>query len=60
MLHHESSVRANQTADLVVLQSWKKRWFVLRNEKLAYYKDHKVSTAVSSQYTTTLTLLPLI
>ena len=24
-------------------KTWKKRWFVLRTEKLAYYKDDKVS-----------------
>ncbi|KAJ9105184.1 hypothetical protein QFC19_003644 [Naganishia cerealis] len=26
-------------------KTWKKRWFVLRTEKLAYYKDDKVSEA---------------
>ena len=27
-------------------KTWKKRWFVLRTEKLAYYKDDKVSPGV--------------
>lgn len=27
-------------------KTWKKRWFVLRTEKLAYYKDDKASTRV--------------
>ena len=28
--------------DVRSLQNWKKRWFVLRTEKLAYYRDEKV------------------
>lgn len=26
-------------------KAWKKRWFVLRTARLAYYKDHRVSTS---------------
>jgi hypothetical protein len=26
-----------------LIQNWKKRWFVLRADRLAYYKDERVS-----------------
>jgi hypothetical protein len=28
---------------LINRQNWKRRWFVLRADRLAYYKDEKVS-----------------
>ena len=30
-------------------QVWKKKWFVLRTGKLAYYKDERVSSPSTSQ-----------
>lgn len=32
------------------LQTWKKRWFVLRSSKIAYYKDDKVGFSTFSVY----------
>jgi len=28
------------------LQAWKKKWFVLRTGKIAYYKDDRVSSLI--------------
>jgi hypothetical protein len=41
----EDSVQRHRIANpLAESQNWKKRWFVLRTEKMAYYKDEKVSS----------------